>query len=171
MLPEPLQFELLPRRSLRAWRLVLHALLLAVAAGAAAMWFARQSELAETRAQIAQARAAIAAHTPPAPQGALVLSPQEAQDLALGEWTVEPRLLEIERCTDATTIVSRFSHDEAAKVTTVELDFNAPDRLAVLLACLNTAPRQEPAWKLASVQAMPGGQGGESGAQRATLRR
>ena len=80
-------------------------------------------------------------------------------------------MLEIERCTDATTIVSRFSHDEAAKVTTVELDFTAPDRLAVLLACLNTAPRQEPAWKLASVQAMPGGQGGESGAQRATLRR
>jgi hypothetical protein len=170
MLPAPLQFELLPRRPSRAWRLALAALLLAVAMGATVLWFTRQSVLIEARAQLALARAVIAGQAPPAPQAAPMMSTQEGRDKALGELTIEPRLLEIERCTDATTLVSRFIHDEAAKVTTVELDVTMPDRLALLLECLNTAQGKGHAWMLTAVQAMPG-RSGESGAQRATLRR
>lgn len=170
MLPTPLRFELLPRRPSRAGRLALVALLLVMAAGAVAVWITRQSVLVEAREQLAQMRAAIAERAPSAPQAAPMPSAQEAQDKAIGALTVEPRLLEIERCTDATTSVSRFSHDEAAKLTTVELDVATPDRLAVLLDCLNTAQGQDQAWKLTAVQSMPG-RSGDSGVQRATLRR
>lgn len=170
MLPAPLQFELLPRRPSRAWRLALAALLLVMSVGIAAVWFTRQSVLVDAREQLAQARAAVAGQAPTEIHPAPMLSPQEAQDKALGELSVEPRLLEIERCTDATTILSRFTHDQAARLTTVELDVTTPDRLAVLLECLNTGQDQDQAWKLTAVQSVPG-RSGDSGVQRATLRR
>jgi hypothetical protein len=171
MLPAPLQFELLPRQPSLVRRLALIALVLASAAGAAVVWSQGQSARDEVGRQLAQARAGAAGHAASATAPNLpTVSSQETQDEALRELTVEQRLLEIERCTDATTIVTRLTHDEAAKVTTVELDVVAADRLAVLLECLNAAQGQAHAWRLGTVQALPG-QGAASGVQRATLRR
>lgn len=174
MPPPPLQFDFLPRRRRRGSKAALLGLLLVAVAAVAAWLQPRQAELAKLHQAVDQARPQQQPAAPtstPAAQPAAWKAAAE-QDGRLFALALEPRLLEIERCTDARATVTRIAHDEAAGATSVELATTASDGVVELVGCLNTGAEHGHAWRLVGVEAQvanPATVG--PGGQRVTVRR
>ena len=168
-MPPSLQFDLRPRVARSTLRIALAALMVG-AAVALVLWFApRQAELARLRAatQAAAVPTALAVSAPAR------LTPWQAaadQDEALFSLPLEPRLLEIERCTDAKTVVTRIVHDASARSTSPELSTPEPEAVRALLECLNQSVQGQPVWRLLSVEAQLSGPAGAAAGQRVVLR-
>lgn len=168
MLPPALRFDLLPRCQRRWLRPVLAATVAALVAVAGAALWPRQAELERLSEAAQRARAEVTASQPvphsavPAPWGAA--AEQDGRLLAL---TVDARLLEIERCTDARMTVAHIAHNEAANTTSIVLAVAATDGVAELVGCLNTGAGGGQAWRLVGVEMQSSGLQG----QRVTLRR
>ena len=151
MLPPALEFDLRPRRP-RLWLRVLTASVALGPAAGSALWLAsRHAELERLQAGLAQAQmaAASAASAPERPAPWMISA---SQDDALFALAVEPRLLEIERCTDAKAVVSRIVHDAAEQGTSLELNVVEPDAVRGLLECLNQSSEKHLVWRLLSVE-------------------
>jgi hypothetical protein len=155
MLPTALRFDLRPRATRRGLRLLLLALVAGVAAGAAIWLVPRQAELGRLRLASVELVAA-AKGGPAASSASLRPAAWEAaadKDGGLFALPAEPRLLEIERCTDARSIVTRIVHDAAERATSLELSVTEPDALRELLGCLNESYESPHFWRLLSVEA------------------
>lgn len=154
MPPAPLQFELLPRRR-KPWLRPLSVGLLVFAGGVAAIWlWPRQLRLAELQTQLdaMQASTSMPANAP-APRAPAAWMAAAEQEQALFALPLEPRLLEIERCTEGLGVVTRIVHDGSSGATTVELNLPDPARIPALLECFNTGA--EPGglhWRLAGTE-------------------
>jgi hypothetical protein len=119
-------------------------------------------------AELAVARAAPVASVPERPSQWQAAT---GQDGALFALPVGPRLLEIERCTDAKTLVIRILHNAAEGSTSLELNVVEPDAVRGLVECLNQAVHEAPVWRLLSVETRAGMSDGVSSAgQRVVLR-
>lgn len=153
MPPPVLRFDLRPRRSRHGVR-VLAVTVLAGASAPAALWLAaRQSELDRLGSATAQAREAAGRFAPQTTASSRA-APWQAgaeQDSALFVLPADPRLLEIERCTDARTVVTRIVH-EAVSSTSVELSVDQPQAVRGLLECLNQSVQDQPMWRLITVE-------------------
>jgi hypothetical protein len=130
----------------------------------------RHAEMARLHADIEAA----AAQAPPAASAPARATPWQAaadQDGALFELPLEPRLLEIERCTDGKTVVTRIVHDATARTTSLELTTADSDAVRGLLECLNQSVQGKPAWRLLSVEAQAAGSAnGTTVGQRVVLK-
>ena len=155
MLPPALRFDLRPRRSRLGLRLLAIAALAVAGAAAALCLTARQSELDRLALSTTQVREAAARLAPPAASASPPATWQAGaqQDAGLFALPADPRLLEIERCTDAKTVVTRIVHDAAAPGTSLELSVSDPQAVRGLLECLNQSDPREPKWRLLSVEA------------------
>jgi hypothetical protein len=172
MPPPPLQFEFTPRRA-APWLLVaLVGLCVAIVAVALAWLWPRQQELNRLREEARR----VAAEAVPMPAGAasrpMPWQESAEQEGRLFALSLESRLLEIERCTDAKSQVSRVAHDELAASTTLEVTVATPDDLSALLNCLNTGADANHRWRLMGVEtAQSTSTTPLAGARKAVIRR
>lgn len=172
MLPRDLQFELKPRRALRWLRPAAAASCLLIAAALIAWLLPRQHELDRLRGELDQTTRQLAeARMPVASGPALAWQANADQDRRLFALQLEPRLLEIERCTGPKATVSRISHDEMSGSTTLELSLADAAELSPMLECFNTSDDKAHRWLLSTVEALPATAGQPTTGQRATLTR
>jgi hypothetical protein len=170
MLP-PLQFDLRPRAGRPVLRIALVAIVV-VGVAAAVLWLRPQhAELTQLRAATDAAAGQAAPTAPSAPGRPSSWQAAADQDGALFDLPLEPRLLEIERCTDAKTVVTRIVHDATAHSTSLELITAEPDAVRALLECLNQSVQTQQTWRLISVEAQAAGPAaGAMAGQRVVLR-
>lgn len=174
MLPRELQFELKPRRPLPWLRAALLLACLLVCAALVAWLVPRQQKLDRLREELDLATRQLAESQRPAPASgpAPAWQANAEQDGRLFALQLEPRLLEIERCTGPKATVSRIVHDEQAAVTTLDLVIADSAELSSMLECLNTSDDKAHPWRLSHVEAMPAAAQGSPGAtQRVRLKR
>jgi hypothetical protein len=172
MLPPALRVDLRPRRSRLGLRLLAIAALAVAGAAAALCLTARQSELDRLALSATQVREAAARLAPPAASASRP-APWQAgaeQNAALFALPADPRLLEIEHCTDAKTVVTRIVHDASASSTSLELDVFEPKAVRSLLECLNQPDTGQPVWRLLSVENQAAAGGAGSDHRRVVLR-
>lgn len=174
MLPTPLQFEFKPRRDLPRLKLAVVGLVLLLAAGALAWLVPRQLELNRLQVAASEAAANVVAQ-PRSPSASAPPQPwheMAGQDGKLFALTLESRLLEIERCTEAKATATRIAHDEQTGVTTLDLTVATADDLSGLVGCLNTGAGSDHRWRLMTVEALPQATAGAvAPGQRAVLKR
>lgn len=153
MVPPPLQYEFLPRRRLPWLRPALAAAVTLCVALVAAWWWSQEQDLSLLRRQADAARMAgalPASASDRAGQASWQVTAQ--QDQSLFDLPLDARLLEIERCTNPNTIVTRFAHDAATGSTTVELLVNDTTLVTQLLGCLNVSDDSDHPWHLSAVE-------------------
>lgn len=173
MLPRDLQFELKPRRAV-PWLKPAVASACLLLSGALLMWLLpRQRELDRMRGELDQATRHLTEIRQPVPAAgpAPVWQASADQDGRLFALQLEPRLLEVERCTGPKTTVSRIAHDEQSGTTTLELILADTAELASMFECFNTADDKAHPWRLANVEATPSVPNAPATAQRVTLKR
>jgi hypothetical protein len=158
MLSPDLRFELKPRRPLPWLRpgLVLACLLIVAAL---LVWLVpRQRQLDHLRDELEQATQQLAASRQPVPasEPAPAWQANAEQDGRLFALQLEPRLLEVERCTGPKATVSRIVHDELSGTTTLELNITDAAELSPMLECFNTSEDKAHPWRLSNVEAAPG---------------
>lgn len=173
MLPRDLQFELKPRRALPWLRPGLVLACLLIAAALLAWLVPRQQKLDRLREELDQATRQLAEARQPAPASgpAPAWQANADQDGRLFALQLEPRLLEIERCTGPKATVSRIVHDEPSGTTTLELSIADAAELAPMLECFNTSDDQTHRWRLSNVEATPAAPGMLAAGQRVVLKR
>jgi len=173
MLPRDLQFELKPRRVLPWLRPGLVTACLLIAAALLTWLVPRQQKLDRLRGELDQATRQLAEAQQPVPASGPVPAWQvnAEQDGRLFALQLEPRLLEIERCTGPKATVSRIVHDELSRATTLELTLTDVAELSAMLECFNTSDDKTHPWRLSNVEATPGAPGTPSAGQRVILKR
>jgi len=173
MLPRDLQFELTPRRTLPWLKPAVAVFCLLIAAALIAWLLPRQREIDRLRGDLERVTQQLAQARMPAPVSgpALAWQANADQDGRLFALQLEPRLLEIERCTGPKATVSRISHDETSGTTTLELSLADAAALSPMLECFNTSDDKAHRWLLSTVEALPVTAGQPTTGQRVTLMR
>lgn len=173
MLPRDLQFELKPRRALPWLRPGLVVACLLAAAALLAWLVPRQQKLDRLRGELDQATRQLADARQPAPASGPVPAWQANadQDGRLFALELEPRLLEVERCTGPKATVLRIVHDELSGTTTLELSLADVAELSSMLECFNTSDDKTHPWRLSNVEATPAAVGPPAAGQRVILKR
>ena len=163
-----LQLEFLSRRPRPVMRLVVMASLVGLACAIGIWLWLREAAIRDVELRVDQASQSLQALQAPRP-GAPTPAWQTESDKALRQFdlTLEQRLLEIERCAEPPTQVTRITHDEQAPATVVEMKTTQPDKLTVLLECLNGSTRGR-AWIASSIETAGAA---EAGLTRLQLRR
>ncbi|MBN8486831.1 MAG: hypothetical protein J0M20_03715 [Burkholderiales bacterium] len=128
---------------------------LGTTAGALLWLLPRQAALERLNRAISEVRTSAASTSPSAaePEQPWPWHANAERDGSLFTVPVEPRLLEIERCSGDKTLVTRIVHHAAERSTSLELLVSAPDAIPSLLDCLNGPGRQAPLWRLQRLEA------------------
>jgi hypothetical protein len=173
MLPRDLQFDLKPRQPLPWLKPAVVGACLIVAGALLAWLVPRQRELDQLRNELEQATQQLAASRQPLPVSgpAPAWQANAEQDGRLFALQLEPRLLEIERCTGTKATVSRIVHDELTGTTTLELSLVEATELSSMLECFNTSGDKTHAWRLSYVEATSTAPGVPASGQRVILKR
>jgi hypothetical protein len=173
MLPRDLQFELKPRRPLPWLKPGLVVASMLIAAALLAWLVPRQQRLDRLRDELDQANRQLAELRQPVPASGPTPAWQANadQDGRLFALQLEPRLLEIERCTGPKATVARIVHDELSGTTTLELSLVDAAELSTMLECFNTSDDKTHPWRLSNVEATPGAPGTPAAGQRVILKR
>lgn len=173
MLPHDLQFELKPRRAVPWLKPGVLGICVLVAAALLAWLVPRQQKLDRLRDELDEATRALTEMRQPAPASgpAPAWQANADQDGKLFALQLEPRLLEIERCTGPKATVTRIVHDELSGTTTLELSLLEAAELSSMLECFNTSGDKTHAWRLSNVEATPSAPGTPAAGQRVILKR